>query len=66
VGGAKKGARERGQVTWVVSTANARTWVSGGCGEDRANRVGPPRSERERARGRTVRGTNKAGSQRGE
>jgi hypothetical protein len=34
-----------GKVTWAVSTANARTWVSGGCGEDGADRADPPRNE---------------------
>jgi hypothetical protein len=46
VGGVQKGARARGQVTWAVSTVNARTWVSGGCREDGTDRAGPPRSER--------------------
>jgi hypothetical protein len=32
-GGAQKGARARGQATRAVSTANARTWVSDGCGK---------------------------------
>jgi hypothetical protein len=41
-------------------------WVSGGCVEYGANRAGPPRSERERARGRTVRGADVAGPKRRE
>jgi hypothetical protein len=65
-GGAQKGAGARGQATWAISTANARTWVSGGCGEDGADRAGPPHSERERARGRTVHDADEAGPQRRE
>ena len=45
------------------SPRHARTWVSGGCGEDGADRVGPPRSERERACGRMVHDANEAGPQ---
>jgi hypothetical protein len=46
-GESQKGAGARGQVMWVVSTVNARTWVNGGCGEDGADRAGPPHSVRE-------------------
>jgi hypothetical protein len=28
--------------TWMVSTADARTWVSGGCGEDGADKANDP------------------------
>jgi hypothetical protein len=65
-GGVQKGARVHGQATWTVSMANARTWVSGGCGKDETDRAGSPGSESERARGRTVRGADEAGLQRRE
>jgi hypothetical protein len=63
-GRSSKRARARGRASWMVSTARARTWVSDGLGEDGADRAGPPRSERERARGRTVHDVNEAGPQR--
>jgi hypothetical protein len=44
--------------------ARAQTWVYGGCGEDGTDRAGPPRSERERARRRTVHDTDETGPQR--
>jgi hypothetical protein len=53
-------------VTWAVSMARAQTWVNGGCGEDGTDRAGPPRSERERARRRTVHDTDETGPQRRE
>jgi hypothetical protein len=37
------------RATWAVSTPRARTWVSGDCGEDGADRAGPSLSERESA-----------------
>jgi hypothetical protein len=46
--------------------ARAQTWVNGGCGEDGTDRAGPPRSERERARRRTVHDTDETGPQRRE
>jgi hypothetical protein len=44
--GAQKGAGARGRVTWAVSTAGAQTWVSGGSGEDGADK-GPHGAARE-------------------
>jgi hypothetical protein len=46
-GGAQKGAGARGQATWPVFSACARTWVIGGCGEDGADKAGRRRRERE-------------------
>jgi hypothetical protein len=66
VGGVQKGARVLGRATWAVSTANARTCVNGGCEKDGTDRAGPPGSESERARGRTVRDADEAGLQRRE
>jgi hypothetical protein len=38
----------RGRATWVVSTMGTRTWASGGCMEDTANKGVPRCSESER------------------
>jgi hypothetical protein len=65
-GRGSKRARARGRAKWPVSMVGLRTWVSGGCGEDRANKAAPRRSERERACGRTVHDTDEAGPQRRE
>jgi hypothetical protein len=54
------------RATWAVSTACTRTWVSGGYGEDGADRAGPLRSERERVRGRMVHDADEVGPQRRE
>jgi hypothetical protein len=45
--GAQKGSRACERATWVVSTSRTPTWVSGGCGEDGADKGAPQRREGE-------------------
>jgi hypothetical protein len=66
VGGAKKGAGARGRASWLripATCVSARALVHGGRGEGGADRGGPRRRERGRARGGNGSTTGKTGLQ---
>jgi hypothetical protein len=62
-GRGSKRVRAHGQATWAFSMVGAWTWVSSGCGEDKADKAPrrPHGAERERAREQMVHGADKAG-----